>query len=199
MKDELEANDAGDLDERSLLGDRFPRPKVPGHLENRVAKSLTEAGLLTRPGGRTFRAGRNARRIAAGLLLFVAGFGSAQLLGSSDNRPVAASVDSPRRYALLLYAGSVNAPPVDDVVANQMWARKLVAEGREVSGEKLSPGGAMLAHSDGPGAGGSRVGEDVQGFFIVSAASDAEALSIARSSPHFLNGGRIVVSLIETT
>ena len=60
-------------------------------------------------------------------------------------------------------------------------------------------GGIVLTHPDaGRGAAASEAAE-LQGFFVVSAASQAEAVSIARSSPHYRNGGRIVVSLIDPT
>ena len=200
MNDDIEPDDVGDLDGRSPFGHRLPRPQVPAHLEGRVSKSLIDAGLLDRPSERPrFFSSNAAWRIAAALVLFFAGFGSARLFDGPESRPVAASVEASRRYALLLYAGDARAPQVDDVAANSAWARDLVAEGREVSGEKLKPGGAILAHSDAPGGGGSLGSGEVQGFFIISAASDAEAVAIARSSPHFRNGGRIVVSLIEPT
>jgi hypothetical protein len=44
----------------------------------------------------------------------------------------------------------------------------------------------------------SRVPAEVQGFFVVSAASLEEAAAVARSSPHVRDGGRIVVRPIDT-
>ena len=198
MNDDIERDDVGDLDERSPFGDRIPRPHVPLYLEQRVAKSLTDAGLLDDPTRRkTLITNPAVWRIAAALVLFFAGFGSARLIDWPARQPVAAGAESARRYALLLYAGDGSAPEVDDVAANTAWARNLVAEGREVSGEKLKSGGAVLTHTE--NSNGGSPGEEVQGFFIISATSDAEAVAIARSSPHFRNGGRIVVSLIEQT
>ncbi len=41
--------------------------------------------------------------------------------------------------------------------------------------------------------------ESLAGFFIVSAASAAEADSIARSCPHVRHGGKVVIRRIEPT
>jgi hypothetical protein len=74
----------------------------------------------------------------------------------------------------------------------------VAARGRYVTGEKLRDDASELTsqgvvrHSAAdPGA--------LAGFFIVSAATAAEAESIARSCPHVRYGGRVVVRLIDPT
>lgn len=199
MKDEMEQNGSGNLDSPSELGGLFLRPPVPEHLEDRIARSLTNTGVITRPVDQRTLRRIVMWRIAAGLVLFIAGFGSALILKGGGERAALASAEPVRRYALLLYPGSRDDPEVDDVAANRSWARSLVAAGREVSGEKLKSGGIVVSDPAAASAAVIQDPADLQGFFVISAASDAEAVSIARSSPHFRNGGRIVVTLIEPT
>ena len=176
----------------------FSRPAVPAELEARVTRSLRESGLIDVAAPRRgFRRFGSAWRIAAGIALFVAGFGAAELRqGRESSRE---SAESGERYALLFYAGGANDRGVDDVAANRSWAHELIASGHEVSGEKLDTGGVLVANPGDLPAGTLPDGPPLQGFFVINARSEAEALSIARSSPHFRNGGRIVVTRIEPT
>ena len=176
----------------------FSRPPVPAELEARGTRSLSESGLIDAAAPRRGvpRFG-SVWRIAAGVALFLAGFASAQLRQGGDTPPGNSAPGD--RYALLFYPGGANDRGVDDVAANRSWAHELIAAGHEVSGEKLDPGGVLVANLGDLPAGTLPDGPPLQGFFVISAGSEAEALSIARSSPHFRNGGRIVVTRIEPT
>ena len=152
---------------------------MPPLLEQRVERSLRAAGLL---GARRER-GRRAvlfAALAAGLCCFAAGFGVAAA------RQRATTTDAAPRYVLLLYGAPGAVADPADVAEHRAWARRLAAAGHAVSGEKLVP-------NDAAGDGG------LEGFFVVSAASDTEAEAIARGLPHRLHGGRVVVRRIEPT
>lgn len=198
MKKNSEGGGDTNFDDDTPLPYAFPRPAVPADLEARVKRSLSDAGLIDPATPmRRVRYFPSAWRIAAGIALFLAGFGAARVrqVGESPG-PGAVSGD---RYALLFYAGGASDRGVDDVAANRSWAHDLVAAGHDVSGEKLDTSGVLVANPDDVSAGKLPAGPPLQGFFVISAGSEAEALSIARSSPHFRNGGRIVVTRIEPT
>lgn len=196
MKRNSDGGGVENVDDDGPVHYAFPRPVVPADLEARVTRSLSEAGLVAAPALRGARRWGSAWRIAAGIALFLAGFGVAQLRQVGESSPPGGA--SGDRYALLFYAGGATNRGVDDVAANRSWANELIAAGHEVSGEKLDTDGVLVANpGDLPET--LPAGPPLQGFFIVSAGSEAEALSIARSSPHFRNGGRVVVTRIEPT
>ena len=133
--------------------------------------------------------------VAAGLLLSV---------GVSLGR---ASVPVPppaATHVLLLRGGArVGAQPVDDSTTRAIysaWARREGLSGAVVGGEELAARGTRVKQRpSGPDA--SEVGtaglaeDDVVGYFLVRAASRAEAIRIALRCPHLQFGG--VVELRE--
>ena len=174
-----------DHEDRGALAKSLGRPTPPPALESRVVRSLEARGALARHG----RSARPWLAAAAAILIFIAGYATATV-----REPVEPA--RPRghpRFALLLYEGTTPGTAIDDVEAHQRWARELAADGHEVSGEKL---GATTAALPGPGTPGA---DALQGFFLISARSAGEAVTIARSSPHFRNGGRVVVRAIDPT
>jgi hypothetical protein len=152
-------------------------------LEDRVVAGLAARGFIHR--GR-----RGWVDAAAAAVLIATGVG----LGTVWSRPAA---DPRPAYLLLLYPG---ASPVLDSQAEAAaareygaWAGRLRAEGHAITGERLADGAESV-----PAAGAAADGAAVQGFFVVSAGSAAEAAEIARSSPHVARGGTVVVRAIDT-
>jgi hypothetical protein len=185
-----------DEDIRGLLGPLFRQANPPAMLETRVERSLIAAGLL-----RDSRRGRNWRApllvaLAAGILCFAAGFGIGASRLSLDGRT--ASPNAPR-FALLLYGAPVGQPSPSDVEEHKRWAARLATEGHSIYGEKLASGGASLLASPAGATPMTLPDSALQGFFVVSARSEAEAIEVARSSPHYRHGGRVVVRRIEPT
>jgi hypothetical protein len=185
-----------DEDIRGLLGPLFPQPNPPAALEARVERSLIAAGLL-----RENRRGRKWRApllvaLAAGIVCFAAGFGIGASRHNVDART--ASPDEPR-FALLLYGAPVGQPSPSDVEEHKRWAARLATEGHSIYGEKLESGGASLLPSPAGATPINLPDSALQGFFVVSARSEAEAVEVARSSPHYRHGGRVVVRRIEPT
>jgi hypothetical protein len=170
----------------------------PAMLKARVMRTLREQGVLKRPaaGGRRLAAG-----VAAALVLFAAGMLAGRGRGGT------APVDLRPSYVLLLYEDSsfrYDRPESEFVAEYSAWAGELARRGALVSGEKLDSTSRLLSEA----AGGavrvdsadarSELGQ-LAGFFIIRAASQAEALEIAQSCPHLGHGGRIALRPIVPT
>jgi hypothetical protein len=170
---------------RGELAPMLERPTPPPELEARVARSLRERGLI----GRRRPSLRPWLAAAAAILIFIAGYATSNVRRADAGVEPAAEL----RFALLLYESPTPGVAIDDVGEHQDWARQLAADGHEVSGEKLGVTTAALPETPAPGS------DALQGFFVISARDAGEAVAIARSSPHFRNGGRVVVRAIDPT
>ncbi len=186
MTDEDESPDDRMLEQlRGTARDLTPPPA----LETRATARLIDAGLVCRPSTALPPSSRprtwTALGVAAALVLaFLGGW----MAGGRTGAPV----EPGNRYVLLLYAGSQRSPgPDDHVQAYRDWARDLRGKGRFVSGERLAPRriSPESATED----------EALEGYFVIEANSDREALAIAESHPHARSGGRVVVRRIEPT
>ena len=166
--------------------DRLPRElDPPRDLEDRTVAALQRGGLLR----------RRRRRVqgwvmaAASVLLFLGGVAAGRAL----DRP--AAPDDRPRFVLLL----MESPPSESteaerrvVEAYRQWARSLRTEGRFVSGVRLDDRSARV-----PAAGQGT--EKLEGYFVISAGSFEEAVSVAKTCPHAARGGRIVVRPVAPT
>jgi hypothetical protein len=162
-------------------------------LEARVEESLRMRGLLVTRRRRTVSM---PLAVAASVVCLVGGL----LIGARVTGEPGHAVhgDGPR-FALLLYGGESSTDDAGSVALHRAWATSLARSGHDVYGEKLAP--AVLSPSP---AGPPRIIEglpdaSLQGFFVVTAANEAEALEIARSLPHFRAGARVIVRRIEPT
>lgn len=170
-----------------------PDLPAPDGLEQRVLRQLRKQGLIRRATGRPgirWLAGA----IAATLAAFAAGWASGR---AGLPQPIANSptVASGLPYLLLLSSmapRSYSSAERRDIVREYTrWAEDLDATGRLVSAEELADGGVVLWRD---------VVKPVQrdentpaGFFLVTAKDSAEALAIARDSPHWRRGGTIAI------
>ena len=166
--------------------DRLPRElDPPQDLEDRTVAALQRGGLL-RSRRRHFQGWVMA---AASLLLFLSGVAAGRAL----DRP--APPDARPRFVLLLMDSprSESAEAELRVVeAYRQWARTLRDEGRFVSGARLDDRSA--------GVPTVREGaEKLEGYFVISAGSFDEAVSVAKTCPHAARGGRIVVRPVAPT
>lgn len=99
------------------------------------------------------------------------------------------------QFLLLLYEDSAyrDDRPIREIVAEYAgWADSLRQERALVLGEKLGVESAEL-----PAGRGQAVAGLPTGLFIVRASDLASARSIASTSPHIRQGGRIVVHAID--
>jgi hypothetical protein len=145
---------------------------------------------------------------AAAVAIFVAGYLAGGLrpgVAPAAER-VASAPDGLARYALFLYEDvtfDATRPQAERVAEYSEWAGGLAERGRLAVGEKLSAEGYLLdgrADSIVTTPRGVTAHADVlTGLFIIRAGSAAEALTIARSSPHLRYGGRVDVRPIEET
>lgn len=157
----------------------------PPALESRVMAALGRAGALRRA------------RSPAEVFLGLAAAGLLLAIGASVgvwwSRPAAAARPA---YLLLLYPGrTLPSSPADEAATAgeyAAWAARLRADGRRVSGERLAAGVAVVP------SGAGRVDVDLQGFFLVSAASLDDATRLAADSPHASRGGTVVVRAVDT-
>lgn len=152
----------------------LPREMPP---PSRVAASL--ARTLTRRQSATSK-----WRVTVAASLLVAAFLAGRF--SADSRSAGPEGQT---FAFLLYGGPSEAG--DDRAAEYgAWARELARSGRRVSGERLADQSAVAGIAMPDVA-------PLRGFFIVEAASPAEAILLARSHPH-ARDGTIVVRAIDT-
>jgi hypothetical protein len=135
---------------------------------------------------------------ASFLLVFGAGWTAHRLAGSDTPDP--ASGATGQAWLILLREPS-GAPLVETGSAAERamvaeygaWAGELARQGKLVSAEKLADPVTWLP---GPGA---PEATSVTGFFLVRAATAAEAERIARASPHIQHGGTIELRPIDPT
>jgi len=176
---------APDHDETPAAGiDALPRAIAPPPgLEDRIVADLAARGYVRRVRRRWVDAAAAAVLVAVG-----AGLGTIWSRPAGDPRPA---------YLLLLYPGANPDldPPAEAEAVREYgsWAGRLRAEGLAISGERLADGAAIV-----PSASAGTDGAAVQGFFVLSAGSAAEAAEIARTSPHVARGGIVVVRAIDT-
>ncbi len=176
---------APDDDEAPLDGiDALATTLTPAPtLEDRVVARLAARGFVRRGRRRWLDAAAAAVLLAAG-----AGLGTMWSRPAADPRPA---------YLLLLYPGEskVLDSQAEAATAREYgaWAGRLRADGHAITGERLADGAETV-----PVAGAGADGAAVQGFFVVSAGSVAEAAEIARTSPHVARGGTVVVRAIDT-
>ena len=189
-------NDKPEDDSGGRLAGSLPPVTLPPALEARVERSLVSAGLLV-PARDVSRRKAILTALAAGLVCFAVGLGVGTVRARPSAPPVAVTSNNTPKFALLLYGDAADTVhSASDVEEHVRWARQLAREGHQISGEKLG------GYAEPIGTGSTASGAPdalLQGFFVISAANDVEALAIARSSPHFRHGGRVVVRRIEPT
>jgi hypothetical protein len=178
----MTANDPGDDD---IAGELRALPRdiePPASLETRVTHRLSADGLLT---AKSRPAPWRSLAVAAALALaFLGGWQAGR-----DRTPAAPASGS--RYLLLLYPGASSGGGEDDVEVYRKWAEELRAQGRYVTGERLTPGSVSPDHEP--------AGDALEGYFVIGADGDRDAAALARTHPHARNGGRVVVRRIDPT
>lgn len=200
------------------LEDLFVDRTAPPPLEDRVLSAVRASGW---PAGHAVSAGRGAPqtrpgptarawmlRIAASLVLFLAGWGAGR----------SASTDPGPTHVLLLWEDETFTPeatPGAHAQAYVAWLQRVAEAGTEISGHELArpriyamptptDGGNPVRQSlpqdsarRGSGEPAGRVREArIGGFFLVRAESLQDAAGIAESSPHRRNGGWVEVAEI---
>lgn len=177
----------------------------PPSLEARVRGTLVKRGLLR---SRAAAAWRRAGAAAAAVAIFVAGYvaGGLRPGATPPAERVAPAPDGLAQYALFLYEDETfDATRAEAALVEEYrdWALALAERGRLAVGEKLTAEGYLLDGRRGSivlaPRGVTASAGVLTGLFVIRAAGDAEALAIARSSPHLRYGGRIDVRLIEET
>jgi hypothetical protein len=177
------------------LGRRLTNPEVPPALEDRVVRSLSERGMLHHRQPRLWS--RHAAMAVAAAALFALGIAVGTRVEARRSAAPSAPAPGAPRFALLLYGGPRDTPGVVDEY--RRWARAVAAESRDVSGEKLGDAGVTVSGATPANAADSAAGRALAGFFIISASSQEDAVSVARGSPHVRHGGTIVVRPIDPT
>lgn len=159
-------------------------------LEEAVLGRLAPLGLVRGRGAASRRWLRPTLLLAAAAGLFLAGL----LAGGQGFRAQTPSTSLPR-YVLFLEGSGPEPPAREEALRVQeykSWARRMAGEGHLVAGEKLSPKATRVGGASAPAG-----GESVRGYFVIAAADDAQALTIARGCPHLRYGGWIVLRKID--
>lgn len=173
------------LDELAIVAKEMTPP--PG-LEDRVVGALRGQSLL-----RT-RSTAWGWQAAAALVLLGTGVLLGRFSAPAPDLDTAASRSSMPRFLLMLTDGDDSGDDVERSVRYRQWAMDQRSAGRGITGERLAPSGVAVVRS----GSGPVLTPDVQGYFVISAASIDDAASVARSSPHVQSGGMIIVRPIDT-
>lgn len=171
--------------ERAELAALLRQPAPPAELERRVVGRLVMADLVTR---RRALVARRSWLLAAGLALLLVGFGLGRWQVPSAN------AGPMNRYLLLLHEDESFRPDRAQAEVGR-WAMRLQRAGELIEGDKLGLHGHLLM----PGGAetGLAPGDVIAGVFMLRAASDERALTIARTCPHLAHGGRAELRRIE--
>ena len=176
---------------------RLPRELVPPKgLEARVVAALRERGWLAaaRPRPNPWRLGG---AVAASLALLLAGFLLGRQGGHRGHPPAVPS------YLLMLREGAdfnrERWPEARLMAETGAWARHRLGVRHFRVGEKLDRGGWFVKPSRVAEMSPMDLREAPDGFFVIVASSDQEALGIARSCPILRHGGWIEVRRIHPT
>ncbi len=164
------------------LRDRLSSIDPPPELAARVQQSLASKGLITEPDRRPARWRQFVGIGAVAASFLFTGFYLGRNLGPSGAAPTG------QRYALLLYGGE-SAPGEESTNRRREygeWLGRIASDNRAFTGEEFGPQLETLGSPE-------PAGKPVVGFFIVSAETDAEAHSIAQTSPHLKHGGSVVL------
>ena len=157
----------------------------PADLEERVVQRLRVAGVVRPARRRQWVLG-----VAAALALFATGV----VLGRVWPAPARPSAGD--QYLLLLYGADTATPEAEAARVSEYaaWARDEAAAGRLLSGEKLSTDTLVLG-----GDGAPAINAQPLGFFIIRAATRAQAEATANRCPHLRYGGTIILKPIVAT
>ncbi len=168
----------------------LPRePAAPAGLEERLVRRLAARGLVRR---------RSTVRWLLPLAASLAGLALGWWGRAATAVPTPAAADRGSLFLLLLSNDPPAGPPVAErVELYRAWARRLAAEGRLATAEKLTDARVVV---EGGRAEAAPSGSDPAaptGFFLVRASDLAEAVALARSSPHARLGGRVTVRPVD--
>lgn len=172
--------------ERALLDALPPTASPPPELEGRVVAALKAEGLIAS------RPRRPWLPAIAAVLALALGFG----LGRATV-PRGTPASDARTFLLLLYPGAPMDPsPAAESARVQeygAWARGLRSRGQYASGQKLTDASYVIAGA--PDGSASLL----QGYFLIRAGTLEEAQRIARSCPHGVHGGTVVLREVDPT
>jgi hypothetical protein len=177
--------------ELAALSDLPREVQPPRWLEDRVVAALRLGRPSYRPASQGWRmwVGR-AAALGVAAMLFIGGF----LAGGRQPHIVPADAEG-QLYLLLLRQDASFRPPAEASEAAleheyDAWAMGLHRKGYLLLGRKLAKSGWLLTVGQPPAA-LPVVEARVSGLFLIRAASEAQALALARSCPHLRYGGRI--------
>lgn len=182
--------------------------RLPAEAGSRIERALRLAMEVrsSRGGGAMYsRTGLVAAALVALVLGGAAGFGIGTARTAADGPTVTRTATAEetttmdgKRYLLLIrdteaVEQAIEEHGIEAIVQEYGgWAGSLAEAGRLMAAEKLTDSPRWVGESA-PSA------SDISGFFLITAASEAEALEIARNSPHARYGGVLEVREIEPT
>lgn len=192
-----------------------PEP-LSDEARSRIGRALGLAMEVSSSGGGGAMYSRNGLAAAAVVALIVggaAGFGIGTSRASTTPDGASAAASSPttetptqeetttmdgNQYLLLIrdteaVGQAIEEHGIDAIVQEYGgWAGSLAEEGRLVAAEKLTDAPRWVGDA-------APQSSNISGFFLITAGSEAEALEIARQSPHARYGGVLEVREVEPT
>lgn len=181
------------IDLASVYGDRAPSTELEDRIAARYARS---ARMWTGSGRRQVW----SVRIAASVVLFLAGYGAGSISHGGDAgedagaRPPGSEAVAGRWYMLLLWQDSrFEGGPSDAAVAEEYarWARATAGTGIPLDGHELATERDLVRTAANPATDAeARIG----GYFLVKVPDAAAARRLAEGHPHARRGGWIEVA-----
>lgn len=180
--------------------------RPPQDLEERVVSRLRETGLLrsdTKAKETSMRTIHLRWATAAAVLVALAVWAGTLVPQAGEPAAGEAIADTRPQFALMLYEDAGYQSPAPDEMETRVaeysaWARELAKQGYLVDGAKLSERGVLL-HRDRPRDEALPVSAEgmLAGYFMIRAASLAEAERIAADCPHLAYGGTVSIRPID--
>ena len=181
-------HDQRDLNVKDTYAGREPRDGLEDEIVARLRGAGHLGGSRTRPS--SWR--RHVVRLAAGVVLFAAGWGSAVAVSA---RGTGSMTEAPAQTMLLLWEGPEFGFDPRAASEYASWGESVANKGIQVAGEELAPGGEFLgpSPSDGdPGGQGPSNEYRVGGYFVLGT-DVSGAMTLAETHPHRRSGGWIQV------
>lgn len=189
LSEELPDKEAG------KIKDMYNDASLPADMENKIIDRLKGLQLIhSSPAARFWR-------LAAMIILIPVLFAAGYYSGKNNLKLNNMDTTTTSNYALLLYHSKDFIENEEEHVKEYgAWLKNLQQQGKLASGEKLRDNAWLLKGQNKESITKSETDKGILGgFFIINAASESEALTVANSCPHLKYNGLIEVRPIEPT
>lgn len=184
----LEDDDLNERERRAYA--ELPRERAPrADLEDAIVRQLRERGQIV-----AVRPARRVLTVAAVAASILLAFGIGLSIGRSTRSAAAQATPPGSRFVLVMYGDArfkdaERGHESERAAEYIAWARS-VRGGRIIGGNELADASRVL------GPQGAQNDRQVRGYFVLAAADERAAATIAETCPHLKYGGTIAIQAI---